>query len=81
MPLRGELPTWWGAESALFGFGFPLFDQQHRNAVDDGIKDLAVRAAKVVGLFELELGVALGTGQNLEQFLRDHAFMVVPFRP
>jgi hypothetical protein len=35
----------------------------------------------MVRLLELELGVAFGTGEYLEQFLRDHAFMVVPFRP
>jgi hypothetical protein len=63
------------------GFWFSLFDQKHWDAVDDRIKDLAARAAKVVRLLELELGVAFGTRENLEQFLRDHAFMVVPFRP
>jgi hypothetical protein len=65
----------------LFGLWFSLFDQKHRDAIDDRIKDLAVRAPKVVRLLELELGVALGTGENLEEFVRDHAFMVVPFRP
>jgi len=63
------------------GFWFSLFDQKHRDAIYDRIKNLAARAAKVVRLLELELRVAFGTGENLEQFLRDHAFMVVPFRP
>src|SRR5712691_9589617 len=85
-----SLPTSWGGRprasavgwgESLIQFRLPVLDEQDRNAVDDWVEDLAVRAPEVVGLLELELGVALGTGQNLEQFLRDHGFMVVPFRP
>jgi hypothetical protein len=66
---------------SLIEFGLAFFDEQDGDAIDDRIKDLAVRAPKVVRLLELELGMALGTGENLEEFVRDHAFMVVPFRP
>ena len=78
---RRSIRATWSVPHKLFGFWFSLFDQKHGDAVDDRIEDLAARAAKVVRLLELELGVAFGTGENLEQFLRDHAFMVVPFRP
>ena len=64
-----------------FRLRLSFFDEQDGDAVHDRIQDFAVRTAKVVRLLELELGVAFGTGENLEQFLRDHAFMVVPFRP
>src|SRR3989442_13737442 len=82
-PNHRSTPATWNAQLELAGFRlrFPFFDEQHRDAVDDRVEDLAVGAAEGVGLLELELGMALGTGENLEQFLRDHAFMVVPFRP
>src|SRR5260370_16203376 len=73
----------WNAQPELAGFrlGLTFFDEQDRDAVDDRIKDLAVRAANMVRLLKLELGVAFWTRDNLEQFLRDHPFIVVPFRP
>src|SRR5258708_11524943 len=78
---RRSIRATWSVPPELLGFWFSFFDQKYWDAVDDRIKDLAGRATKVVRLLELELGVAFGTGENLEQFLRDHAFMVVPFRP
>src|SRR5260370_40979678 len=76
-------PATWNAQPELAGLRLWLsfFDEQDRDAVDDRIKDFAARAAKVVRLLELELGGAFRTRENLEQFLRDHPFMVVPFRP
>ena len=35
----------------------------------------------MIRLLELQLGMAFRARQNLEQFLRDHAPMVVPFDP
>ena len=60
-------------------FWLRLFYEQHRDAVDDRIEDLALRAAEAVRSFQLQLGVALWARQNLEQLLRDHAPMVVRF--
>ncbi len=40
-----------------------------------------MRASEVVRLFELQFGMALWARENLEQFLRDHVAMVVPFDP
>lgn len=62
---------------ARFALWLALFDEQHGDAVDDRIEDLAVRAPEVVRLFELQLGVAPRAGQNLEQLLRDHACIVL----
>ena len=56
---------------------FAFFDEQHRDSVDDRIEDLAVRAPEVVRLLQLQLGVALGASQNLEQLWRDHACIVL----
>ena len=60
---------------------FPFLDKEHRDAVDDRIEDLALRAAEMVRFLELQLGVALGARQNLEELLGDHAPMVVRFEP
>lgn len=68
-----------GEESGLIQLGLSLFNQHHRNSIDDRIQDLAVRTAELVGLLELHLGVALGARQDFEQFLRDHPRMVVRF--
>ena len=56
---------------------FAFFDEQHRDSVDDRIEDLAVRAPEVVRLLQLQLGVAPGAGQYLEQLLRYHACIVL----
>ena len=58
-----------------------LFDQHHRNAIDDRVEDFAVRAAQMVGLLELHFRVAFGTGEDFEQFFGDHARMVVRLAP
>jgi hypothetical protein len=68
-PLRG-----------LFWLRFSFFDEEDRDSVDDRVENLAVRAAEVVGLFQLQPGMALGARQDFEQFARDHLRMVVGFR-
>ena len=50
-----------------------FLDQHHRDPVDDRVDHFAVGAAQLVGLSVLDLGMALGTGQDLEQLFRYHA--------
>ena len=59
------------------GLRLAFFYEQHRDAVDDRIEDFAVRAPEVVRLLQLQLGMAPGARQNLEQLLRDHACIVL----
>src|SRR2546429_8749010 len=73
-------PFWNWLPLARLCLGFAFFDQHHRDAVDDRVEHLAVRAAQLVGLLELHLRVAFRAGQDFEQFLRDHPRMVVRFR-
>ncbi len=55
----------------LVRYGF--LDQHDRDPVDDRINDLAAGAVQLVGLSVLDLGMAFGTGQDLEQLFRNHA--------
>ena len=58
-----------------------LFDEHHRDAVDDRVEDLALRTTQVVRLLELHFRVAFWTGEDFEKFLGDHARMVVRLAP
>ena len=53
------------SQRRLFGLG--LFDQHHRDAVNDRVQDLAVGAAQLIRFLELDLGVAFRARQNFEQ--------------
>ena len=65
------------ANPATLAGGFVVrlrfLDQHHRDPVDDRVDHFAVGAAQLVGLSVLDLGMALGTGQDLEQLFRYHA--------
>src|SRR3981081_1895982 len=58
-------------------FWFVLFDQHHRDPVDDRIKHLAVGASELVRLLELDPGVTLGACEYLEQLIRNHPRILV----
>jgi hypothetical protein len=58
-----------------------LFNQHHRDAVDDRIAHLAVGTTQLVWFLELHARVAFRARQDFEQFLRDHPRMVVRFGP
>src|ERR1019366_9323925 len=68
-PMRGNHP----GSLSYFGLGF--FDEHHRDAVDDRVEDPTARTAQMVGLYELDLGVAFRARQDFEQLFRDHARM------
>ena len=60
----------------FFGLRDSLFDEHHRDAFHDRIAHLAARADEPVRLCELDVRVALGAGEDLEQLMGDHAGML-----
>ena len=57
------------AAATLELFWLCFLDEHHRDIVDDRVEHLAVGAAQLIRLLELDLGVALWAGQDFEQLV------------